>query len=530
MQQLLNNNLNNGISKVLGRTSLSLVHLLNNCRFKSDALIIGAYQSSNKKEGNGFKLNLTETLNNNCNDELTRILKASKFNGKKFEMRSIYGLSDKNVPDIIQVVGLGEQNKITSDVERQAVAIGSNAIRQLTNEPLEISVGPFNNMKAVSEGLYLRSYSYKNRFNKKSEKDKCQFDLLKEKELESNIKKEWDTGKIYADAQNLARYLSELPANYLTPTIFANKVKDILSNEKNVEVLIRNKKWIKEQNMGAFLSVAKGSTEEPKFLEIYYRGKKDTMGDIGFIGKGVTFDSGGISLKPARDMKLMKGDLQGGSCLVGMIRAVSRMELPVNIGVFIPLSENMPSGSATKPGDVVYACNNKSIEVDNTDAEGRLLLADALHYSGTQMLLPIKRGNSGALVTVATLTGAIGVALGSVYSGVFTNDTSLWKKLKNAGKAAGDPFWRMPLSDDYKKQILTNTADLKNSGGRDGGACTAAVFVKQFVPQTGKRQKPYRFAHIDIGGVDNASQEEILGKGMTGRPTRSLIEFVRSFI
>lgn len=288
---------------------------------------------------------------------------------------------------------------------------------------------------------------------------------------------------------------------------------------------------LSKKKMGAIMAVTKGSIEEPKFLEIYYRGKKDdNTADIGFIGKGVCFDSGGISLKPPKDMKEMKGDLGGGACLVGMMKAISKLEIPINIAVFIPLAENMPSGSAIKPGDVVYACNNKSIEIDNTDAEGRLLLSDALFYAGTQDILPVKKGKEGALITIATLTGAIGVALGNVYSGVFTNDNSLWKSLKHAGRKANDPFWRMPLNEEYHKLITSNVADLKNSGGRSGGSCTAALFVKQFVPRVSKNEKPFRYAHLDIASVDIAVNDEVLGNGMSGRPTRSLIEFVSSYL
>jgi aminopeptidase len=495
-------------------------------RLKSDALIISAYQNKNRN----FKLNLTNELEDeDVHKELIKRLKASHFEGKKFEMRSLYGFSDINekVPDIIQVVGLGEEHKVNADINRRAAALSSNSISKLLNTAIEVSVGPFNNIKAASEGVHLRNYDYKNIFSGQIKKH-IVFKLNQGSEKE---KEDWKEGKIFSKAQNLSRYLSELPSNYMTPTLFCNTATKLLQKEKNIEVIVRDKKWIEEKKMGAFLAVTKGSVEEPKFLEIYYRGRKDNKksADIGFIGKGVCFDSGGISLKPAKDMKEMKGDLGGGACLVGMAKAVSKLELPINIAIFIPLAENLPSGSATKPGDVVYACNNKSIEVDNTDAEGRLLLADALYYAGTQNILPVKRGKEGALITIATLTGAIGVALGNVFSGAFTNDNSLWKSLKNAGKKANDPFWRMPLSEEYHKLLKSNVADITNSGGRSGGSCSAALFVKQFVPKANKNEKSFRFAHLDIGCVDMAVNDDILGSGMSGRPTRSLIEFVSSY-
>jgi len=495
-------------------------------RLKSDALIISAYKGKNY-----FKVNLTNALKSeSAQKELNRRLKASHFEGKKFEMRSLFGFSDisKEIPDIIQVVGLGEKNKVNADINRRAAALGSIAISKLIDAPIDISVGPFNNNKAASEGVHLRSYNYKNIFNGRINKQiKYIFEEGDEKD-----KEQWKKGKIFSDAQNLSRYLSELPSNYITPTIFCNTASKILQKEKNIEVIVRDKEWIQSKKMGAFLAVSKGSNEEPKFLEIYYRGRSDddNTADIGFVGKGVCFDSGGISLKPAKDMKAMKGDMGGGACLVGMMKAIAKLKIPINVAAFIPLAENLPSGNAIKPGDVIYASNNKSIEVDNTDAEGRLLLADGLFYAGTQEILPVKRGKNGALITIATLTGAIGVALGDVFSGAFTTDNALWKSLKHAGKKANDPFWRMPLSEEYHKHIKSEVADIANSGGRSGGSCTAALFVKQFVPKNNKNEKPFRFAHLDIASVDTAINDDLLGNGMSGRPTRSLIEFVSSYI
>jgi len=509
-----NSSLNNKIGSVFQK------------RLKTDALIISAY-----KDKKDFKINLTNTLKSeSAQKELNRRLKASHFEGKKFEMRSLFGFSDinKELPDIIQVVGLGEKNKVNADINRRAAALGSNAVSKLIDAPIDISVGPFNNNKAASEGVHLRSYNYRNIFNGKINKlIKYNFEEGNEKE-----KEQWKKGKIFSDAQNLSRYLSELPSNYMTPTLFCNTASKILQKENNIEVIVRDKEWIQSKKMGAFLAVSKGSSEEPKFLEIYYRGRTDgdNMADIGFVGKGVCFDSGGISLKPAKDMKAMKGDMGGGACLVGMMKAIAKLNIPINIAAFIPLAENLPSANAVKPGDVVYASNNKSIEVDNTDAEGRLLLADGLFYAGTQDILPVKRGKDGALITIATLTGAIGVALGDVYSGVFSTDNTLWKKLKHAGKKANDPFWRMPLSEEYHKLIKSNVADIVNTGGRSGGSCTAALFIKQFIPKANKNEKPFRFAHLDIAGVDSVTNDDVLGNGMSGRPTRSLIEFVSSYV
>ncbi|KAG7221896.1 hypothetical protein INR49_016922 [Caranx melampygus] len=256
--------------------------------------------------------------------------------------------------------------------------------------------------------------------------------------------------------------------------------------------------WIEEQQMGAFLSVSKGSEEPPVFLELHYNGSPDsTQAPLLLVGKGITFDSGGISLKPSSSMDAMRADM-GGAATVCLA----------------PLCENMPSGKATKPGDVVTAKNGKTIQVDNTDAEGRLILADALCYGHTF--------NPRAIVNVATLTGAMDVALGSAATGVFTNSDWLWEQLHKASVVTGDRVWRMPLFQHYTRQVTdSQLADLNNIGkySRSGGACTAAAFLREFVTAP-------HWAHLDIAGVmSNKDEIPYLRKGMSGRPTRTLVEF-----
>ncbi|KAG8236673.1 hypothetical protein J437_LFUL014401, partial [Ladona fulva] len=249
---------------------------------------------------------------------------------------------------------------------------------------------------------------------------------------------------IKAEAQNFARKLADTPANYMTPTIFAETAKEELS-KNGVIVEARDKAWAESMKMGSFLSVAKGSLEPPIFLEIKYSGGKDDASPVVFVGKGVTFDSGGISLKPARKMDEMRADMGGAACVVATINAVASLKLPINMIGLIPLCENMPSGTANKPGDVVVAMNGKSIIVDNTDAEGRLILADALCYA--------HHFNPSFILDIATLTGAMRVALGSGATGVFTNSDSLWEKIENAGMLTGDRMWRFPLWKHYSKEM-----------------------------------------------------------------------------
>lgn len=306
----------------------------------------------------------------------------------------------------------------------------------------------------------------------------------------------------------------ETPANHMTPTIFADTVKQRLG-AANVEVVVHDEAWAKEKKMGSFLSVTNGSNEPARFLELTYRGSQDEQ-CVALVGKGITFDSGGISLKPSANMDQMRADMGGAANVVSTILALAQLKAPVHVKGFVPLCENMPSGTATKPGDVVYAMNGKSICVDNTDAEGRLILADALCYASTF--------NPKFILDIATLTGAIKVALGDCVSGVFSSNNKLWETIHEAGSQTGDRVWRMPLFKHYSDQMCDhNGYDLNNLGkGKGGGSCTAAAFLREFVP------KGTPWLHVDIAGVmgDCSDQSYTGSKGMSGRPMRTLVEFV----
>jgi len=316
----------------------------------------------------------------------------------------------------------------------------------------------------------------------------------------------------------------ELPANIITPTAFCDRVKLAFKGIPNVEVLIRDEAWAEEQGMRTLLSDTHGTAEPAKFLEIHYRGAAEDAQPLAFVGKGITFDSGGISLKPGLGMKLMRGDMGGAAAVVAAAWAIAQLQLPVNLIVATPLTENLPGPSATKPGDVIYSMNGKSVEVDNTDAEGRLVLSDAIYYISSHY-------KPHTLVDVATLTGAIVISLGEAYSGVFSTSDSLWNELHEAGEAEFDRFWRMPLDEEYGPQIYSSNADLCNTGGRPGGSCTAALFLKAFVDGIEAKDgsdAPLRWAHIDIAGsMESTRPSPYCEKGMTGRPVRALIEFVR---
>jgi leucyl aminopeptidase len=271
---------------------------------------------------------------------------------------------------------------------------------------------------------------------------------------------------------------------------------------------------IKELKMGAFWSVAQGSIEEPRLIVMRYEPKGAPEKPVlGLVGKGITFDSGGISIKPSDGMEKMKYDMAGGAAMIGAMRAIAQLKPDVRVIGIVCATENMPSGSAQKPGDVQIAMSGKSIEIINTDAEGRLVLADGLHYA--------RELGATHLIDAATLTGAVVVALGMVNVGVFSNDDDFYNRFNASLKASGEKMWRLPVEDDYREMIKSNIADIVNSGGRWGGAVTAAMFLKEFVGNT-------PWIHLDIAGV--AWMEEAkpwIAKGPSGIPVRSLIEFVR---
>ncbi|KAI0762205.1 leucine aminopeptidase [Fomes fomentarius] len=420
----------------------------------------------------------------------------------------------------------GDQRR---EVVRKAVAGGIKKVRDLGESVdgskvlLDASVDPH----AVAVGAHLALYHFTLKTKPTSSFDPRLSEPLPDKLSLSPLfsSAEWDTGVVYAEAQNLARTLMEYPANIITPTAFTERIKAEAAGLENVEVIVRDTEWAAKKGMRTFLSVAKGSQEPAKFLELHYKGGPKDAPPLVLVGKGITFDSGGISLKPSGGMKLMRGDMGGAATVTATALAAARLKVPVNLIVLTPLTENLPGPTASKPGDTVYAMNGKSIEIDNTDAEGRLVLSDAMYYGSTEF-------NAHTLIDVATLTGAVDIALGEPYSGVFTNSDELWNQLHSAGLREHDRFWRLPLDEEYGPQIYSSNADLCNTGGKRAGSCTAALFLKAFVegvdPAEGEEDPKIRWAHIDIAGSMEATRASAYQEvGMTGRPTRALIEFVR---
>ncbi len=321
---------------------------------------------------------------------------------------------------------------------------------------------------------------------------------------------------IIGESQNFTRTLVNEPGNRMTPTILGERAA-AMAKEQGLKCEVYGAEKLHELKMGAFWAVSQGSEEPPALIVITYEPEGAAAEPVlGLVGKGITFDTGGISIKPADGMEKMKYDMAGGAAMLGAMRAISQLKPKVKVIAIVCASENMPSGKAYKPGDIEIAMSGKSIEVMNTDAEGRMVLADGLTYARSL--------GATHLIDAATLTGACVVALGMVNAGAFSNDEEAYSHFTQALTTSGERFWRLPVEDDYREQIRSSIADIMNTGGsRWGGAITAAMFLKEFVEDT-------PWIHLDIAGVAwMEDQKPWIAKGPTGVPVRSLVEWVRSY-
>jgi leucyl aminopeptidase len=368
-------------------------------------------------------------------------------------------------------------------------------------------------VKSIVEGAYVGNFDpdyYKS--DRKDQKIEELTIVTSGKAKEQALQAALEQGRIIGEAQNFTRDLVNEPGNRMTPTILADRAKE-MSDATGLKCEVYGPDKIKVLKMGAFWSVSQGSEEEPRLIVMRYEpASAPEKPVLGLVGKGITFDSGGISIKPSDGMEKMKYDMAGGAAMIGAMRAIAQLKPNVRVIGIVCASENMPSGKAQKPGDVQIAMSGKSIEIINTDAEGRLVLADGLHYA--------RQLGCTHLIDAATLTGAVVVALGMVNVGVFGNDDEFYENFNKSLQKSGEKMWRLPVDDEYREMIKSNIADIINSGGRWGGAVTAAMFLKEFVGDT-------PWLHLDIAGVawmeDN---KPWIAKGPSGVPVRSLVEFV----
>jgi leucyl aminopeptidase len=323
-----------------------------------------------------------------------------------------------------------------------------------------------------------------------------------------------DRGRIIGESVNFARGLSNEPSSTLTPTELARRAGEI-AQQFGLEIDVLDEPQMKELGMGALLGVARGSDEPCKLIVLRYTGERAATKDgnlIAIVGKGITFDSGGISIKPADGMEKMKYDMSGAAATLAVMRAIAQLKPAVNIMGLMPTTENMPSGHAYKPGDVLRAMSGKTIEVINTDAEGRLILADAITYA--------KKLGATRIIDLATLTGAVSIALGSIYGAILGNDQDLVDQVRKAAADVGERLWQLPMDEDYRDLIKSDIADIKNTGGRYAGTITAAYFLREFAENT-------PWVHLDIAGTAWESEKKpYMAKGPTGAGIRTLINFI----
>jgi leucyl aminopeptidase len=409
------------------------------------------------------------------------------------------------------IAGLGKEHEFNAEKARVAAAAAATRAKELGAESLSWAAPEKDGaVTGIVEGTLLSLYDF-DRF-KSSKGDDDDGKGIASLEVVGGDESEASTARLTASAQNAARDLQNLPSNVCTPEFLATRAREIADAHEAVELEVFERDQIVEMGMGAFASVAQGSDAEPRLIVLRYKGGGDGP-HLGFVGKAVTFDTGGISIKPAAKMHEMKFDMSGGAAVIESIDAIATLGLPAQITAVVPSTENMPSGHATKPGDIVTAMNGRTIEVNNTDAEGRLILSDALCYAIEQKVERI--------VDFATLTGAIIVALGHTYAGLFSNDDEWCEVVEAAGRATGEEGWRLPLHPEFAESIKGKYGDISNIGEvGSAGSIAGAEFLKHFVGDT-------PWVHVDIAGTAWGMKRNYVGNGATGFGVRLLVELAR---
>jgi leucyl aminopeptidase len=488
-------------------------------QIKTAALAIGVFTDG--------ILSTTADIIDRASQGAVRAVIKSEFSGRAGATLVLRNLNGITTPRVV-LVGLGKQSEYSAKTHASAErafagfcvqARLSEATTSLASIPYSSST-PRDRARLAASSAGEATYHYDASFGKPDPEARPKLkklSLLVPKADQANANEGLKEGAALAQGMSLARTLGNMPGNLCTPTYLGDTAKKLGRDFKSIKVNVLDRKQIEALGMGSFLSVAKGSHEQPRFIVMHYKGK-DTVkksaknakaqGPIVLVGKGITFDSGGISIKPAGTMDEMKFDMCGAASVLGTFRAIAEIGLDSEVIGLIPACENMPSGTANKPGDVVTSMSGQTIEILNTDAEGRLVLCDALTYA--------ERYKPSAVIDIATLTGACVVALGNVNSGLFSTDDNLAEALLAAGKQALDPAWRMPLDDAYQDQLKSNFADMANIGGPPAGSVTAACFLSRFT-------KTYRWAHLDIAGTAWKGGKE---KGSTARPVPLLVQYL----
>jgi leucyl aminopeptidase len=480
-------------------------------QIKSDCLVVGVYS-------NGQLSDNAATFDQNSHISLDSLFTSKELNGSTGQTLVLHQPNERIKKAII--VGFGDKDTIDPSRYRRSIDACATVIAKHNGKKVDVFIddisvdgwGEPQKAEYLAEKLTHRDYSFSTCKSDKKKKTaiNVHYHNTTKTAKTTDIQSGLNLGSATGNGMNVARELGNLPGNICTPRYLSNEAKKLSRSYPKLSTKILSEKQMAELGMGSLLSVSAGSAEPAQLIIMEYKGANKNQKPHVLVGKGITFDTGGISLKPGGAMDEMKFDMCGAASVFGTMNTIASLEAKVNVVAIVAAAENMPSSTATKPGDIVTTMSGKTIEILNTDAEGRLVLCDALSYA--------ERYKPQSVVDIATLTGACVVALGSHASGLFSNNDQLAEELLNAGIQTGDRAWRMPLWDDYKKSLKSNFADLANIGGREAGSITAACFLSYFT-------KSYPWAHLDIAGTAWLSGAN---KGATGRPVPLLTRYLLS--
>jgi leucyl aminopeptidase len=482
-------------------------------KIASDMLVV--FASRGKDEKDVILSTEAKRIDEKCNQMVSKVIQSEGFVADVAKSIVVHTSASR-----VMVVGIGEPSKLTVfDIQKIGATVGhvskqkkAEHVAVVLSSSISATLGIEKSVQNLTEGITLGTYvfnTHKSASTKEKEHHIEDVTFITQEHIQDDILK----GKTIADSVSFARDLVNEPSSVTTPAFLAAIAKSIAKDNNFLSCGILEKDDMKKLGMGGILGIAKGSDEDPKFISLSYKGGGDKT--IALIGKGITFDAGGLSLKPSSGMETMKIDMAGAAAILGVFQALTLIRPRINVVGLIAACENMPSGKAIKPGDVVVAMNGKSIEILNTDAEGRVILADALSYAATVV-------KPDVMIDLATLTGACEVALGQDISGLFANNQPLADNIMKSASSTGEYLWQLPLAQEYKELLESNVADIKNvTGIHYGGAITAALFLQAFVPDT------IPWAHIDIAGPAYAEKgTDFAPKGGTGYGVRLLIEYL----
>jgi len=486
---------------------------------KTDLLAVGQFSDVKGLDKLNAELNLK------LGGAIERVIKLGDFKAKEGTDAIVYG-NDRIGAKRVLLVGLGEKKKITLDTLRKAAAYAAKKSVEIKAKTIALALhkafgGRFDLTamgQVMAEGTYFGSYRY-DEFVTESENGRL--DSLTAELIDSDsaktrkLNKGLLSGIIIGKAQSYARTLANRPGNVMNPAALAAEARKIAHSLERLSCTVFDEKQLAAKGMGGVLAVGSGSVNKPRFIVLKYRAASKTAGGlptVGLVGKAITFDSGGLSIKQAARMEQMKLDKSGGIAVLGTMKAVAELKLPINVYGIVPAAENMPSGTSYRPGDIITTFSGKTVEVQNTDAEGRMILCDAISYATKQ--------KCDIVIDIATLTGACLVALGKYMAGLMSNDEKLKKQLQAAAEQSGEKVWPMPSGDEYAEEIKSKIADLKNIGSKWGGACTGAAFLRQFVGEK-------KWAHLDMAGVDMLEKNtQFSVEGSSGFGVRLLTSYL----